>query len=142
MSMKDALISQVALGLRLVRRMRARSGERAAIVGGGPLAETLRAVLEGAGVRVEALDMPTSEALARVTLVVDVTGVPDVRTALLEHAPRLARVAFVGAGAGRLADVDFYRTVHQRGLEVTGLSETTPAAADAVAAAEWVRAHA
>jgi hypothetical protein len=125
-----------ALAVRAVRRLRASRGERAAIIGSGPLAELLRTALEEAGVEVvEGAVTPEGSPRDDVTLVLETTGDPNVIAGLLERAPRLARVALMGPTAGRVADVDFYRTVHQGGLEVIGLSETIPAAPEDVALA-------
>ena len=125
-----------ALAVRAVRRLRASRGERAAIIGCGPVAELLRAALEEAGVEVvDGAATPEGSLRDDVTLVLETTGDPNVITGLLERAPRLARVALMGPTAGRVADVDFYRTVHQGGLEVIGLSETIPAAPEDVALA-------
>jgi threonine dehydrogenase-like Zn-dependent dehydrogenase len=130
-------VSQVALGFRAVRRLRPRAGERAVVVGVGPLGAAVRAVLTDVGVHAGVTEaVPGSETLDGVTLLIDTTGDPAVIAALLETAPPLSRVGLLASNGGGLADVDFYRTVHQRGLDVVGVSDATPPAPEDVRAAE------
>ena len=60
--------------------------------------------------------------LAMVGAVVDTTGDPDVIRAALERVADLGIVVLAGEPAGRSLDVDFYSTVHRRGLVVAGVA--------------------
>ena len=81
-------------------------------------------VPRGAALRDAAL-LALAELAARTApVVVDTTGDPAVILSVFDQVPRRGRVVLVGASGGRTADVDFYRTVHQRGLEVTGVDDS------------------
>jgi threonine dehydrogenase-like Zn-dependent dehydrogenase len=130
----------LARGLRAASRARVERGERAVIVGSGALAELVGVAFSGAGAVVTMLprveDVP---ALAAATVAVDTTGDPEVILGLLERVAQMGRVVLLETTRGRTVDVDFYRAVHLRGLQVVGVAE--PEAED-VAAAEELVAHA
>lgn len=81
----------------------------------------------------QALGIASVEALSRglpandgPVLAVETTGEPAAIVALLELMARMGRIALVGPSRGRTAEVDFYSTVHRRGLVVVGIPEPLP----------------
>lgn len=125
-SERALLLPLAAVAVRAARRVGARAGD-ACVVGTGVLAELVAQALRAAG-------LPRVTAAAEVAaelpgVVVDTTGDPAVIAELLERTPRRGRIALVGACGGRTVDVDFYRTVHQRGLEVIGIHAFGPLSA-------------
>jgi len=121
-----ALLPLAGVAARVARTVGARAGDAACVIGSGILAELIGEALRAAGLeevavmRAPGTDVPS--------IAVDATGDPEVILQLLENTPRRARVALVGASRGRTVDVDFYRTVHQRGLEVIGVPDFGPLA--------------
>ncbi len=119
-----ALLPVAAVAARAARLVGGRAGDAAQVIGNGILAELVGEALRAAGLaRVTVASAPGAD-LPHV--VVDTTGDPAVISTLLEGTPRLGCVALVGASRGRTVDVDFYRTVHQRGLEVVGVHDFGP----------------
>jgi len=122
-----ALLPLAGVAARAARLAGIRVGEPARVIGGGSLAELVAAALRAAGAREVAVTPEPGADLP--TVVVDTTGDPAMILRLLESAPRLARVVLAGPSRGRTIDVDFYRTVHQRGLEVLGVHDFGPLSA-------------
>jgi threonine dehydrogenase-like Zn-dependent dehydrogenase len=119
-----ALLPLAAIAARAARMVGGRAGDRATVIGSGVLAELVRDALCAAGLTDVTIAATPGDEIPRV--VIDTTGDPAVISELLVRAPRLGHLALVGAGRGRTADVDFYRTIHQRGLEVVGVHEHGP----------------
>jgi threonine dehydrogenase-like Zn-dependent dehydrogenase len=119
-----ATLPLAAVAARAARLVGAGAGESACVIGSGRLPDLVAAALRAAGARDVSVVTAPGEAVP--PLVVDTTGDPAVIRALLEGAPRLGRSALAGASHGRTTDVDFYRTVHHRGLEVVGVHEFGP----------------
>jgi threonine dehydrogenase-like Zn-dependent dehydrogenase len=117
------MIPPLTLGMRAARRARTRRGECVLLIGGGSVAWLVQVALEANGIKVSMLSEPTSAlAVNGTTLAVDTTGDPAVILRLFEEMPKMARIVLAGRGNGRTADVDLYRTIHQRGLEVIGVA--------------------
>jgi hypothetical protein len=119
-----ALLPLAGVAARAARVVGAMAGDAACVIGSGVLAELVGDALRAAGLDEVAVASVPGPDLP--LMVVETTGDPAVILKLLESAPRLARVALVGASRGRTVDVDFYRTVHQRGLEVVGVHDFGP----------------
>lgn len=113
-----------ALARRAVARARVRDTDAVVSVGEGALSTALAAALAERGLRVASAPATGDVADApRGAVVFETTGDPAVVRRLLESAPLFTRILLLGAGNGRRLDVDLYRTVHQRGLEVIGVAD-------------------
>jgi len=113
-----------AAAARAVRRVCVTRGDIAAVVGVGPLASALHAAIGHLGVTCHVLPQVTSDSdLSRVSVLLDASGDPVTIDTLLERAPRYCRIALVAPVYGQLVDVDLYRTVHSKGLEVIGVAD-------------------
>jgi threonine dehydrogenase-like Zn-dependent dehydrogenase len=124
---ETAVLPLLRMAVRAVRLARPASGESALVTGSGQLAKLALLALADARVRaVQAADGMAAAPAAAPDIAVDTTGDPAVIVALLERVARCGRVVLMGTTRGRTADVDFYRTVHQRGLEVIGVSDAHP----------------
>lgn len=122
-----ATLPLAGVAARAARVARIRAGEPARVIGGGSFAELVAAALRAAGTREVAITPEPGANLPAV--VVDTTGDPATILSLLESAPRHARIVLAGPSHGRTIAVDFYRTVHQRGLEVLGIHDFGPLSA-------------
>jgi threonine dehydrogenase-like Zn-dependent dehydrogenase len=121
---QGAMLPLACVAVRAARLASPRAGGRAQVIGDGPLAALVAQALRAAGAADVAVSATPSPELAPV--VVETTGDVALVLALLEAVPRLARVVLAGSGRGRRIDVDFYRTVHHRGLEVVGVHDFGP----------------
>ncbi len=128
----------LARGVRAASRARVVPGENAVLVGTGEFAEVARIAFAEAGAVVTMVPgIDGLPAPAEASLLIDATGDPEVILTLLERAAKTARIVLMETTRGRTVDVDFYRTVHLRGLEVIGVGEPEPtdvAAAEALLA--------
>jgi D-arabinose 1-dehydrogenase-like Zn-dependent alcohol dehydrogenase len=115
---------EAALARRSIARARVTPGDRVAIVGAGSLAAAVSTALAEAGIQAAAAPgTADAAALSGLTVLLETTGEAAVILRLLEEAPPFARIALLGAGQGGTLDVDLYRTVHQRGIEVIGVAD-------------------
>jgi threonine dehydrogenase-like Zn-dependent dehydrogenase len=121
---RAALLPLAAVAVRIARLLGARAGEEACVIGADALADLIAAALRARGLpRVAVVPTSPSE-VPRV--VVETTGEQTVISNLLETAPPSGRIALLGQGLGRTVDVDFYATVHKRGLRVVGAHDFGP----------------
>ena len=118
----SALLSLAELAARTAHVVRSGAGDAATVIGSGMFARLVGAALRCGGLEKATVVSALAAELAPV--VVDTTGDPAVILSVFDQVPRRGRVVLVGASGGRTADVDFYRTVHQRGLEVTGVDDS------------------
>jgi threonine dehydrogenase-like Zn-dependent dehydrogenase len=118
---ETALLPLAELAARTADVVRAGAGDAASVIGCGMFARLIEAALRCAGL--EKVTVASAPGADLASVVVDTTGDPAVVLSVFDRVPRRGRVVLVGASGGRTADVDFYRTVHQRGLEVTGVDD-------------------
>jgi len=140
---RAALLPLLSVAARAVRLARPREGTHAVVLGQGTFAEIVALALRATGVPfvVVSMSVPDSHSdgtpasiAAEPDIAIDTSGDPALVLQLFERAARLARVVLAGSPRGRAVDVDLYRTVHQRGLEVIGVSDDGPLAPDAAPA--------
>jgi hypothetical protein len=118
----SAPLSLAELAARTAHVVRAGAGDAASVIGCGMFARLIEAALRCAGL--EKVTVVSAPGADLASVVVDTTGDPGVVLSVFDRVPRRGRVVLVGASGGRTADVDFYRTVHQRGLEVIGVDDS------------------
>lgn len=110
-----------ALTARAMDKARLRRGERVLIIGDGPVTQALAtATADREGLPSVVENAP--ETLVGVAIIFVATGEPSTIAAVLERAPRFARIILVTSVAEATTDVDFYRTVHLKCLELVGVS--------------------
>ena len=141
---RAVMLPPLTLTIRAARLARMHRGERTLLIGTGSVARLAQVALEASGASVCMLS-ETTEILPidGATLAIDTTGDPTVIVRLFEQMPKLARIVLTGPGKQRTRDVDLYRTIHLRGLEVIGVAAFSPGALqeDLVDAAELLLAQ-